>query len=82
MVSRVNQFELDHVAAFNTAWKKLSFSKSDLVGQPMLLMNNSVNSTFGNFLASFESWRCHKSKSSPAKNKDYSTQKANDRSVG
>jgi len=30
----------------------------------MLLMNNSVNSAFGNFLASFESWRCHKSKPS------------------
>lgn len=49
---RMNQFELDSVAAFGATRKCLTLQKGDFMGQPMLLMDDFVNSAIRDLLAS------------------------------
>ncbi|GEM_PF-5458816 len=62
----VNQFEFDSVAAFGAAWKCLTLQKGDFMRQPMLLVDDFVNSAIRDLLASLESWRAHNGRYSSA----------------
>jgi hypothetical protein len=62
----VNQFEFDSVAAFGAARKCLTLQKGDFMRQPMLMMDDFVNSAVRDLLAGLESWCAHNGRYSSA----------------
>ena len=63
---RMNQFEFDSVAAFDATRKCLTLQKGDFMRQPMLLVDDFVNSAIRDLLAGLEGWRPHNGRYSSA----------------